>query len=178
MAHRAREKLTAGEEPTTREAAALRRVEKVEATAYLDRQLRAVPKGLYCEMAGRSHHVCNQQAKRHGLPLKGATLDLFEVIRSFHDLLAENKVRLSRSKPEADWRELEREEAFRIKRLDRLERERAVLPREEVRAVHQTLVRQLRSLGERLETRFGAEARGMLNDALELMRREIEVADE
>ena len=70
-------------------------------------------------------------------------------------------------------------EAYRVERaalakLDRLERERALLPRE---AVHTALARVaavIRGTGESLQRQFGPEAQQTLNEALDDAEREID----
>ncbi len=57
--------------------------------------LRTVPKGLYCEMAGRQHKLIDDCVRRYNLPAAGETVDLFEVITFLHNLLAKKGHRLA-----------------------------------------------------------------------------------
>jgi hypothetical protein len=50
----------------------------------------AVPKGVFCAMAGRQQKVIDEQAERYDLPIDDATIDLFAAIRAYHDLLTAN----------------------------------------------------------------------------------------
>ena len=167
-----------GEEPTSRENDALKKYQAaVEETRRLD-YYRTVPKRHYQELSGRSAQVLNEQADRYDLPLRGATLDLFTVLKAFHDFLAANRLRLKQAEASAiDWREKEREEAYQLKRMDRLERQGQLMPADEVRDGHKLIVAQLRRLGDQLEQHFGPEAREMLNDTMEVIEREITAID-
>lgn len=49
---------------------------------------RTVPQKHYREMSGRQAKVLIEQSARYGIPFGGAAIDLFEVLRKFHDLLA------------------------------------------------------------------------------------------
>ena len=99
LAASALRKRAAGGRPTAQELAALRRVEAEQDEADQRRHLASVPKRLYREMSGRSDKVLLEQADRHGLPLRGKTVDLFALSRAFHDFLAANAHKLAVEKP-------------------------------------------------------------------------------
>jgi hypothetical protein len=136
----------------------------------------------------RAAKVILEQADRYGLPLVGATLDLREVIRSFHDFLAENAAKLAG--PDTDevlcasgatspWLEKLREERARIAGFQRREKEGSLLSRD---LVHQGCIRIASTLkqigeaqiGEALGRQCGAEARQILDEGLEDAQREID----
>lgn len=50
----------------------------------------AVPKGVFCKMAGRQQKVIDEQADRYDLPIDGPSIDLFAAIKAYHDLISEN----------------------------------------------------------------------------------------
>ena len=94
LAREAIEKQRAGETPTARQQAALRKLEKQREEEQRWRLYQHLPKRDYCELAGRQPKVVNEQADRYKLPLRGRELDLAHVLRAFHDLLAENRERI------------------------------------------------------------------------------------
>lgn len=105
-----------------------------------------MPKKVYCALSGRAAQVVNEQADRYGLPLRGETVDLGDVLRAFHDLLAEYGRKINREDvddpddPGGDSPALERyrDEKAKIARLQRLEMEKQLLRRA---PVHETLAR-------------------------------------
>lgn len=50
----------------------------------------AVPKGVFCAMAGRQQKVIDEQADRYDLPIDGPTVDLYEAVKAYHDLITAN----------------------------------------------------------------------------------------
>ena len=87
-------KAQAGQQPSLREMSALRRFEKHRNEQLRWEHYRTVPARHYAEMSGRQHKVLNEQAKLHGIPCAGSTIDLCHVIRWLHDFLAKNSHRL------------------------------------------------------------------------------------
>src|SRR5262245_23530046 len=51
------------------------------------RWLAAVPKKIYCSLVGRQHKVVNDQADAFGIPLRGATINVLDVVKWLHDFL-------------------------------------------------------------------------------------------
>jgi hypothetical protein len=92
-------------------------------------------------MSGRQTKVMNEQADRYGTPFGGVFIDLTKVVKAWHDFLAENAQRLARDPDElmqggpgsSPALERYREERAALAKLDRLERERRLLPRDKVR---------------------------------------------
>ena len=89
LALAAMEKKKAGETPSVREVAALKRIEVARAAQERDFHLKNCPKGVYLRMAGRQAKVVNEQATRYGLPLGGQIVDIGAVVQAFHNHLAE-----------------------------------------------------------------------------------------
>lgn len=79
---------TAAEELTPAQKRAAKQAERDDA---LTAVVRSVPKRLYNQWSGRQTKVLHDQARRYGMPLEGATIDLIEVVEWIHDFLAENK---------------------------------------------------------------------------------------
>jgi hypothetical protein len=137
-----------------------------------DETLRALPKGLYCRLAGRQQKVVDEQASRYGLPLLGATVDLYSVVKAYHDFLAANAARLSdntdvdlqRVKLQAEIEVLER----RVKLLDAdiADRKGRLISRAELVDRLEAFSGRLRGLGDRLLRQFGNDALAMLNEFL------------
>jgi hypothetical protein len=167
-------------EPTRDEKQALRRVQKEKEARDRDRHYQTVPKKDYQRLSGRQPKVLNEQAERYSLPLRGDTVNLYAVLKSFHDLLAQYGDRLVSDDAElldpdqvSPALERLREEKWKLARLDRLERESELVAREQV---HQLLTRGanlLRAAGELLQRQFGPDALEVLNDALDAFSREI-----
>lgn len=82
--HHDGEKLTQAEK---RDLAAYRKQTRSEIAGEL---LTAIPKGIYCQMAGRQQRTIDEQADRYDLPIDGPTIDLFAAIKSYHDLITAN----------------------------------------------------------------------------------------
>lgn len=178
-------KLRGGQTPSSQERAALKRFERAQEEERRWEYLRTTPKRDYMAMSGRSARVLIDQARRHGLPYPTGSrepVDLTAVIRWLHDLLSTHGQRLSA--PETDdpmmagasspALERYREERAKLARLERLQKEGQLLPRE---AVHEALVRIaaiLRSAGEILGREHGPEAQDVLNEALDDAQREID----
>lgn len=179
-------KRQAGQKPTREEIAALRRIEKAREEALRWQYYETVPKKHYLEMAGngvkpRAAGIILEQADRYGLPLKGKTVNLRDVIRGFHDFIAENKYKLAADDDplmavggDSVWMERYREEQTLIARLKRQAMENELLRRSEV---HDGLVRVslvLRGVGEMLERQFGSDALQLYNDGLDDAQLEID----
>lgn len=65
--------------------------DKRQREAIADETLAALPKGVYCKLAGRQHHVLDKMARHYRLEaLLGDTVDLYDAITELHDLIAEN----------------------------------------------------------------------------------------
>jgi len=180
-------KLQSRQTPTRQEQAALRRVEAAQEQRQRWRFYRSVPKIHYREMSGRQSRTINEQAERYGLPWPpGKTVDLTAIVKWVHDFLARNKVRLNA--PETDdpllggtnsaALERYRDERAKLARLERLQKEGELLPREDVHQVLGQIATVLRSAGEILGRQFGADAQDVLNEALDDAQHEIERAFE
>lgn len=179
LATSAYQKVLRGEKPTDREQAALRRFEKEQEEKRRWAYYRSIPQKHWREMSGRQTKVINEQAARYGIPFGGKTIDLPLVVRSFHDFLAANASKLAaademlQGEPSAAL-ERYREERAKLARLDRLERERELLPRHDVREMLGRFAAILRGAGEALEQQFGAAAADLYLEALDDAEREID----
>jgi hypothetical protein len=99
----------------------------------------------------------------------------------FHDFLAKNAQRLAaeddpllRSANSSPALERYREERAQLARLDRLERERELIPRRDTVQALEMIAGLIRRSGERLARRYGNDALQILDDALDDAERLIE----
>jgi len=180
LAAKAYKKVMAGEEPTAQERAALRRYEHEQEETRRWQYYEAIPQKHWRQMSGRQTKVLHEQAERYGIPFGGRTISLPAVVRSLHDFLAKNARKLAEDDDlmavdvASPALERYREERAAMARLDRLERERVLVPRDEVREGLGRIAMILRGAGDSLQQQFGAGAVELLNEALDDATREIE----
>jgi hypothetical protein len=133
-------------------------------------------------MSGRQAKVINEQALTYDLPIDGATIDLPAVVRALHDFLAVHHRKFKQLDEDdellagGDSPALERyrDERAKLAKLDRLEREQELLPRDKTHAGLIQIASILRTMGEQLQKKFGPEAQEMVDNALENAARTIE----
>jgi hypothetical protein len=167
-------KVARGQKPNAREQAALKRYEKEREEKLRWTYYHSIPQKHWREMSGRQTKVLNEQAERYGLPFGGPTIDLPKVVRALHDFLAANAAKLATSDElmQGDGTgspalERYREERAALARLDRLERERQLLPRHEVREGLMRIAGVVRSVGDALQRQFGPGALELLTEGLD-----------
>jgi hypothetical protein len=177
---RAYRKLTNQQELTRQERAALKRHEKEKDERLRWQHYRAIPQKHWREMSGRQTKVINEQAARYGIPFGGAFIDLPGVVRALHDFLAENALKLAKddddpllNAPSSPALERYREERAALARLDRLEREGQLLPRDQARESLGRVAAILRGAGEVLQRQFGVAAVEILYEAIDDATREV-----
>jgi hypothetical protein len=180
LAQRAIKKLSAGQTPTVQEQASLKRFEKEREEKLRWQYYSAIPQKHWREMSGRQTKVINEQAERYGIPFGGAFIDLPKVVRSLHDFLAKNKLKLAtdddlmQSDVSSPALERYREERAALAKLDRQERETQLLPRNEAKEAMGRAAAILRSGGDALQRQFGSAAVETLNEFLDDFQREID----
>lgn len=173
-------KVLAGEELTVRDRAALKRFEKEKEERLRWQFYASIPQKHWREMSGRQAKVINEQASRYGIPFGGAMISLPAVVRAFHDFLADNAVKLAREDDAlmqgsgSPALERYREERAAMARLDRMEREGQLLPRDEAREALGRIAAIIRGAGDSLQRRFGPEAADVLFEAMDDAEREID----
>jgi hypothetical protein len=177
---RAYRKVVNRQELTGAEREALKRHEKQKEERLRWQFYGSIPQKHWRQMSGRQTKVINEQAERYGLPFGGATISLPAVVRALHDFLADNAAKLAHEDDplllggSSPALERYREERAKLARLDRLDRERQLLPRDEVRESWGRMAAILRSAGDTLQRQFGAEAVEILNEALDDCERELD----
>jgi hypothetical protein len=177
---RAYRKVMDRQELTQAEREALKRHEKQKEERLRWQYYRSIPQKHWRAMSGRQTKVINEQATRYGIPFGGATIDLPAVVKGVHDFLAENAQKLARDDDvllqggNSPALERYREERAAMARLDRLKRERELLPRNEVKEALGRIAAVLRSAGDAQQRQFGAAAAEVLYDALDDAQRELD----
>jgi len=177
---RAYRKVMDRQELTQGEREALKRHEKQKEERLRWQYYRSIPQKHWRAMSGRQTKVINEQATRYGIPFGGAMIDLPAVVKGVHDFLAENAQKLARDDDvllqggNSPALERYREERAAMARLDRLKRERQLLPRNEVKEALGRIAAVLRSAGDAQQRQFGAAAAEILYDALDDAQRELD----
>lgn len=176
---RAYRKVMDGKELTRSERETLKRHEKQKEERLRWLYYRAIPQKHWRQMSGRQTKVINDQATRYGIPFGGASIDLPNVVKALHDFLAENAQRLAREDDgmllggSSPALERYREERAKLARLDRLERQSRLLPRDQVREALGRIAGILRDAGDTLLRQFGNSAAEIMLEALDDAEREI-----
>ena len=182
LAQTAIRKRQIGETPSRAELAAWKKWESLREEELRWKYYRTIPQKHWREMSGRQARVINEQAQRYGIPFGGASVDLPAAVRALHDFLARNKVKLARDDSDdpllggenSPALERYRDERAKLARLDRLEREKTLLPRDQVHELLGQIAALLRGAGENLQRQFGSDAHAVLDEALDDADREIE----
>jgi hypothetical protein len=179
---RAYRKLMAKEALGREEQAALKRHEKAQEEKRRWQYYRSVPQKHWKAMSGRQTKVINEQSARYGIPFGGPVIDLPAVVRGLHDFLAENALKLAKDDdgddllqaPSSPALEAYRVERAALARLDRLEREGQLMPRDEARQALGRIASMIRTAGDTLQRQFGQAAGDILYEALDDAKREID----
>ena len=173
-------KVMSGQQLTKNEQRDLRRFERDKEEKLRWQYYASIPQKHWIKMSGRQAKVLIEQALRYGIPSGGATVDLSTVIRAWHDFLAKNAAKLaSESDPmlvggSSPALEQYREEKAKMARMDRLERERELIPRHQARDTLSKAGGFIRAAGEKLHLQFGSSAAEILFEALDDAQREID----
>jgi hypothetical protein len=177
---RAYRKVMDRQELTKPERAALKRHEKEKEERLRWQYYGAIPQKHWRQMSGRQTKVLNEQADRYHIPFGGPTINLPAVVRAVHDFLADNAQKLARDDDPlmqgsgSPALERYREERAIMARLDRLEREQALIPRDVVRESLGRIAAMLRGAGDTLQRQFGPAAIEILHEALDDAQREVD----
>jgi len=177
---RAYRKVMDGGELSRQERTALKRHERDKEEQLRWKYYGAIPQKHWRQMSGRQAKVLNEQAERYGIPVGGPIVSLPAVVRALHDFLAENAVKLARDEDPlmqgtgSPALERYREERAAIARLDRLEREGNLIPRDQVRESLGRIAMILRGAGDAIQRQFGPAAVESLYEAMDDAQREID----
>lgn len=181
MAAEALGKRQRGETPTTREASALKRVEKAREERLREEYYRSVPKKHFLEMAGRQANAVNGMGRTWDMPIFGRGVDLYKFIPWVFDWLAVNKYKLKHlldgaplddplSQAKAEY-QLERTLLVRGRRQ---RADGSMMDRAEVREALAAISGIYRRAGERLRREFGEEAYRIIDECWNDVTRMIE----
>src|SRR5262245_12575968 len=100
LAGEAYKKVLEGKELTSREQSLLKRFEKEKEERLRWQYYSSIPQKHWRAMSGRQTKVLNEQAARYGIPFGGAHIRLPDVVRAFHDFLADNALKLAKEEDE------------------------------------------------------------------------------
>jgi len=144
---------------------------------FSDYLFRNCSKALYQALSGRQRTQVNRQGEKHGIPIEGATVDLYAVIKAFHDFLSAN------GKTLGDIEDLKKEKMrLEISTLSKKEKmlendmkskDADYVVRAEVRGRLQWLSQRLQKLGEVIGNE-SADMQSRVNDFLEELAEEID----
>jgi hypothetical protein len=168
------------QELTSQERSAVRRHEKEKEERLRWQYYGSIPQKHWRKMSGRQAKVLIEQADRYGIPFGAANVNLPAVVRALHDFLAENAYKLARDDDPlmqgggSPALEAYRQERAAMSRMDRLEREGRLVPRDLARETLGRVAATLRSAGDALQREFGPGAVEILNESLDDAQREME----
>ena len=170
-----------GEALSERERSALKRFEKQREEQLRWKYYATIPQKHWRRMSGRQTKVLHEQAARYGLPFGGPVINLPELAQALHDFLATHAAKLVADDPllqgvASPALEAYRQERTSLARLERRQRERELVPREEARLALGRVAQLLRVASETLERRHGSDAGQILLEALAEAEAEIERA--
>jgi len=180
---RARLKELEGKKLTTRETSAVARWQREWAAEIRGRLLRHLPKGVYCELAGRQQKVVDEFGARYDIPVDVPEIDLAAVVNALHTRVSElaaaarpnldsDEAELVKEKLRQEIGKLQRQSAgLQIeldKHMDRL------LAKADVQNGLDWLASRLRALGSQLYRVAGPEAVGCVNEFLDALAVELD----
>lgn len=161
-----------------------KRAEKQERDAIreqLPELLTTLPKSLYAELSGRQIKILLDQGARYGLPLLEKKVNLYQLLRRFHDLLAEHGDKLLKQSDEIDDDQTNspaleklRTEKWRIARLERRELQGQLLRRELVHSALLRIAGGLRQTGEKLQRAGNHDGFDAITELISTLEREVD----
>lgn len=156
---------------------------KRERESIRDELLKAIPKGVYCSLAGRQQKVVDDFGNRYDVAITGPVINLFEVISTLHSRVSEF-AEIARPYLDGEDADLQRiklkEEINKLQRqsemlsIDIRTKMAELVKRSDVVDSLDWLSGQLRSLGMRLHREFGPTAQDAFNEFLEAMAVELD----
>lgn len=163
-----------GGDLTKSELALVKKYDEIVAESNREDALLNLPKGIYCKLAGRQQKVIDEQAVRYSIAIDGSKIDLYQVLKRFHDILAEwgptiNELQGAEGslRTEKLRKEIELlERRSKSIELDIKNKQDEFIDRNTLRVRMEWLANKLRTVSERLGKRFGADAQVLLNHAL------------
>lgn len=142
------------QELTAAERTALKRHEKDKEERLRWQYYGSIPQIHWRKMSGRQAKILQEQAERYGIPFGGATVNLPAAAKSLHNFLAENAYKLARDDDPlmqgggSPALEAYRQERAAMARMDRLECEGHLVPRDLAREALGRVAATLRGAGD------------------------------
>jgi hypothetical protein len=149
----------------------------------VDKFLHAVPKGVYCELAGRQHKVVDEFGDRYDIPCDLPSIDLFAVVSALHSRVSELA---AAARPYLDGDEAELEKEKLKQEIGKLQRQSSLLQidiekhmdqlveKTSLNAGMEWLSARLRTLGSQVHRVAGDEALECVNEFLDALATELE----
>lgn len=179
----ARKKQIEGQKLTARETAALAKWQREQAAEMRSQLLREIPKGVYCELAGRQQKVVDEFGVRYDIAVDVPTVNLFSVVKDLHTRVSELAA-AARPNLDADEEELVKEKLRQ--EIGKLQRQSAalqidldrhmdkLLAKADVQAGLDWLASRLRAMGPQLHRVCGQAGIDAVNEFLDALAAEIE----
>jgi hypothetical protein len=165
-------KLAAGQPVPRRERLALERVKADQRQRLVDELLVAFPKKIYCQAAGLHSKTLHMHARKFGVPCATSPINLGDIIKYLHGLLAAQGDRLVGDDdellagPSSPNLERCRREKFLLLRMERLEREGLLLHTSVISPAFDLIASHLAEMCRTCETQFGPAAGDLWRSAL------------
>lgn len=174
LLQRASKKKREGKKLSRDEQRAITRFQADEEKKARKRHYADIPKGDWAEMSGRQHKVLDDQFRRYGVPVGAKSINLAEVCRWLHNLLAQHGPAIEKAQRgggkegEPSAIEQVRLEKLQTARLERLKAEGELVSRGMIHEGLGEYASRLRQLGEEVQrVASGAEAVELVNAALD-----------
>lgn len=168
QAKSARKKRAAGEKPTRDELAALRREEARVDRESLERHIEQIPKSLVLDAMALSAVQVHRLADRWGVPLRGRTVSVLELLTWVRDFLEENRERLSvdlaGGPATVSLDRLRSAQAAKVERQNKVA-SGDLVPRDALRRVLDYVARVFRDAHGEIIRRHGSEVQAILEEA-------------
>jgi len=147
---------------------------------WFEEMARALPKKYYIDMSKRQHVIIDRQAKIWGLPLDQPILDLYDIVKSFHDFLAENSNALLKARKNTDTHSIKQQAETRMleikikhAELELQDRAGKLIDREAVRNCFTWLAQQFKEMSEQIGRSHGPGPQQQINHFLDRMLKEL-----
>ena len=179
----ARKKQIEGGKLTARETAAIAKWQREWIAETRTQWLQEMPKGVYCELAGRQQKVVDEFGQRYDIPVDVPTINLFAVIKELHTRVSELAA-AARPNLDADEEELVKEKLRQ--EIGKLQRQSAalqidldrhmdkLLAKADVQAGLDWLAARLRAMGVQLHRSVGQAGVDTVNEFLDALAAEVE----
>jgi hypothetical protein len=172
-----------GESLTKKETTLVNQYDSRNFQVAMESFLGSVPKGIYCDLAGRQNKVVDEFGRRYDVPCDGPVINLHAVISTLHSRVSELAA-VARPHLDGDEAELEKEKLKQ--EIGKLQRQSAILQidiekhmdqlveKSSLNAGMEWLSARLRTLGSQVHRVAGDEALECVNEFLDALATELE----